>query len=461
MSGLRLCVFVAALMLCFGVVVQAQSSLAPPAGKPPELTAEARIEAALDRKVSLDAKGMPFDQLINKLSDQVQVPIKIRKRVEDAGVQLDQPITMSLQGVKLRTYLSSVLDNLHVTYMVKNEVIAITTREDARSPENLLTRTYPVKDLVESRKELAGGEPELDFSPLVELVTCTLDPDGWGDVGGPGSVGAFPNAGALVVTSSREVHERIERLLVTLRKSKELLKSPASSAAAGGTSVAVPVALPLGTESELASGAKIEAALSKTGSFVFGETPLKDVIAKMSGDSGIPIVLGKKIEEAGVSPHQFITIEVQKVSLRSFLRLLLDELNLTFVTQGELVKITTIEDAQADENLVIWVYPVQDLSEVPRQAKSEEPAIDFAPLIERIVSSIDADAWGDRQCLLKEFALTRTLVIAQREEIHEKIADLLTQLRKTKSAQGLDGAPEPMPKGTIPPPPTRPATAPR
>ncbi|WP_261365093.1 VWA domain-containing protein [Anatilimnocola floriformis] len=114
---------------------------------------------------------------------------------------------------------------------------------------------------------------------------------------------------------------------------------------------------------------KVYKALGEDTTLEFVDTPLKDVIAFIADQHDITIVLTKKIEDAGVQPDQPVTRNLKQISLRSALRLLLGDLNLTYMVKDEVLKITTIEDAQSPENMSTKVYPVGDLV-VPIQNNS-------------------------------------------------------------------------------------------
>ena len=59
-----------------------------------------------------------------------------------------------------------------------------------------------------------------DYDSLIDAITTTIDPQAWDEVGGPGSVTALDNAGALIISQTRDVHKQIESLLIALRRVK-------------------------------------------------------------------------------------------------------------------------------------------------------------------------------------------------------------------------------------------------
>jgi hypothetical protein len=152
--------------------------------------------------------------------------VRLSKKIEDAGVQLDQPVTASGRNISLESFLKRTLSDLNLTIMVKNETLTITTIEDAQSPENMVTKVYPVADLVRT------SDGQYDFDPLIDMITSTIEPDSWQDVGGPGSINGFDNTMSLVFSQRRDIHQQIEALLTTLRRVKRLqgISTPLPSA---------------------------------------------------------------------------------------------------------------------------------------------------------------------------------------------------------------------------------------
>ncbi|HEV3021456.1 MAG TPA: hypothetical protein VGX76_03280, partial [Pirellulales bacterium] len=61
-----------------------------------------------------------------------------------------------------------------------------------------------------------------DFDPLIDLITTTIKPQTWDEVGGPGSISAFSNNLSLVISQTEEVHQAIADLLEQLRRNQDL-----------------------------------------------------------------------------------------------------------------------------------------------------------------------------------------------------------------------------------------------
>ncbi|WP_158265449.1 general secretion pathway protein GspD [Blastopirellula marina] len=67
-----------------------------------------------------------------------------------------------------------------------------------------------------------GGGVQPDFDSLIELITTTVEPDSWEELGGPGSVAPFATNLSLVVSQTQEVHDRLADLLAQLRRLQDL-----------------------------------------------------------------------------------------------------------------------------------------------------------------------------------------------------------------------------------------------
>ena len=108
------------------------------------------------------------------------------------------------------------MKKLNLTYIVLDEVLLITTPEDAEN--QLETKVYDVADLVACRDD--HDIPWDDYDTLIDIITSTLKPTTWDEVGGPGSIqgATLGTAKILVVSETRDVHEDIVDLLTKIRE---------------------------------------------------------------------------------------------------------------------------------------------------------------------------------------------------------------------------------------------------
>jgi general secretion pathway protein D len=262
--------------------------------------AELEMERKLKTPVSCKFRNRPLSEVLDHLAKLSAVNLYLDpKGLGEEGVTSDSPITIDLtQDISLKSALNLILEPLHLSYVIQNEVLKITS-EQLRDGV-LMTRTYNVADLVipipnfvpNGRNGLSGaiseaynmsgggmgmGSPgtaylashdgaqatgivspnvlaqmnqmmgaggsrpgggaaqsvpfgpggvgsgvQPDFDTLVDLITTTIKPQTWDEVGGPGSVSRFPNNLSLVISQTQEVHEEIVDLLDQLRRNQDL-----------------------------------------------------------------------------------------------------------------------------------------------------------------------------------------------------------------------------------------------
>jgi len=178
------------------------------------------LELALTQRGSIHVVEMPLKDVAEELSRQFDVPIRlVLKKLEEASVSPDSPITQRLENLTLESHLRHILTELELTFTIRDGIIVITTPEDAES--RLITRVYPVLDLFALRIPQHGSAFQGEYYPdLIDVITATIAPDSWDAVGGPGAVEYLDNAGALIISQTRDVHREVEGLLTSLRRTK-------------------------------------------------------------------------------------------------------------------------------------------------------------------------------------------------------------------------------------------------
>ena len=179
---------------------------------------------------------------------------------------------------------------------------------------------------------------------------------------------------------------------------------------------------------------KIDAALKSPTAIEFVNTPLKDVVEYLKNTHKIEIHLDSAaLKEAGVDANSPVTKNIKGVSLRSALRLMLDELQLKYVIHNEVLLITSPAKAESDEYMATRLYPVKDLVLLVRNV-NDEIEIDFRPLKDLITNCVAAKSWAENggAGTISEYQFQDRcmLVVSQTQEVHEEIVTLLAALRK-------------------------------
>jgi hypothetical protein len=239
-------------------------------------SAAARIAAELDRITEIDAVEMPLRDVVTYFSERHNIPIVLKTRkLDEASISVDSPVTKQLRGIRLSSALNLILEDLDLTYLVKDEVLQITSIHDAQAAMEI--HIYDCRDILAmpgpGQGPLPGGEGAAGgFGPapgvggpggamvalgehdrraaqLMTILTTNVDPRTWqaaigaygGVIPGGGMVGGIPAGGGaadvplpgsggtiseynglIVVTQTAQTHKKIEHVLEMLREAAGL-----------------------------------------------------------------------------------------------------------------------------------------------------------------------------------------------------------------------------------------------
>jgi hypothetical protein len=157
--------------------------------------------------------------------------------LRDEGICVDCPVTLQVQDVTLKSALNLLLRQAHLTYVIRDEVVLVTTDRQARG--KLVTKTFHVGDLV-CRPGGAGDRSNCQ-KVLVNLVTNAVAPQSWNTMGGDGTVDYFPLGQSLVVSQTPDVQEQIAQLLMALRLFADQQAAPRPAVPTATAAVVSPV----------------------------------------------------------------------------------------------------------------------------------------------------------------------------------------------------------------------------
>ena len=258
---------------------------------------ELEIERKLRSPVSLAFADRPLGEVLDHLARQTGVNLYLDPLgLAEEGITSDTAVSIDIrQDIMLKSALNLILEPLHLSYVIKDEVLKITS-EQLRDTEVYIVN-YSVADLIipipnfipgdsglaaayhkalgnvgfggsggmmapplavmaskdGNRSSAAinpavmaqisppgqpatgvgnmpmgfgpgglGGGSQADFESLIELITATIEPTSWDEVGGPGSIAPFDTNLSLVISQTQEVHEQIVDLLEQLRRMQDL-----------------------------------------------------------------------------------------------------------------------------------------------------------------------------------------------------------------------------------------------
>ena len=127
---------------------------------------EERVLAALEKPIDIAFLDRGLEDCFAYLQEESKIPMWLdRQTLTDEGVALDQKITLKLKGGRLESVLNLILNPVQLTYFPENDVLMITSH--SKAGENLITRTYPVRDLCQGRVDAHGEPPQKDDKAAV------------------------------------------------------------------------------------------------------------------------------------------------------------------------------------------------------------------------------------------------------------------------------------------------------
>ena len=186
------------------------------------------LRATRESMTSLSFVEVPLSDVVNFLSENSKLPFDLdRPALEEEGINSDTPVSIEVSDVGLDDALYLLLGQYNLTWIVKHDVILITSKLTADN--ELRPLSYPVGDLV----VLSDGDQRWSVfqCELQVLIQDAVSPNSWSSVGGAGTMQYFPASQCLMVNQTYSVHEQLAALLAMLRESSDRL--PAITRAAG------------------------------------------------------------------------------------------------------------------------------------------------------------------------------------------------------------------------------------
>jgi hypothetical protein len=179
-----------------------------------------RIEQCLGRTVTLSFSNTPLKKVIEDLRDGHGINIYADVRAfEESGINFDGlMVNVKLDQVSLRSALDLILRPCGLTFVVRDDVLQITTPAYARGRPQM--KLYAVKDLLQRARPEAADDLPAPEDQLIKLIALTIAPESWREMGGQGVIEYFPATKTLVISQTAEVQEQVVELLASLRRLK-------------------------------------------------------------------------------------------------------------------------------------------------------------------------------------------------------------------------------------------------
>jgi len=180
----------------------------------------------------------------------------------------------------------------------------------------------------------------------------------------------------------------------------------------------------VGLDEQFAS--KVQSAMKKKASFDYQDMPLSEVAQLWSEQWELPVMIHTRaMEDIGLSPSAEVKLNLQDVTFGSAMKLMLEQLDMTYTMDNGLFLFTTRE--QAEQELMTRIYWLEGTG---------LPVGEFDNLIEVIQSSIEPDFWehlggpGVIQPLTHGVRNRPAILVSAICEIHQQIDALLMAMRE-------------------------------
>ncbi len=110
--------------------------------------AEMEIQKALKTEVDVKFENRPLSEVVETLGRLAGVNVFLDPQgLHAEGITTDEPVSVSLtQPISLRSALNLILEPLHLSYVIQNEVLRVTSEQTRDA--NVYPRVYNVADLV-------------------------------------------------------------------------------------------------------------------------------------------------------------------------------------------------------------------------------------------------------------------------------------------------------------------------
>jgi hypothetical protein len=209
----------------------------------PKQDANARTQAKLEAHTDAEFQEIPLKDMLGHLAAAAKVQVYVdRLPLDDQGIDAaTAPITINLKDVPAEMVLRLVLRQHGLAYMLDHGVVIVTTPEVVQN--DLEIEVYSIGDLVQPGGQpvaltaVAGGQsvaPSFppgageiaaaiaarpDATELMDLITSTVDPTSWEQVGGPARMREYRRT--LVIAQTYQGHRKVKTLLEGLRQAIE------------------------------------------------------------------------------------------------------------------------------------------------------------------------------------------------------------------------------------------------
>jgi hypothetical protein len=382
------------------------------------------LREKLAQTVSVDWDNVPLETALAELGERAGVAIHFdRQALEAGGALRAEPVTLHVQGIRLRSVLHLICDDTDWAFQSREDAIWVTSDSVA---DNLLTaRLYDVADLTRDQQSF-------DETALAATIKEIVGTDRWEDAGGAGTIDVRP--AALLVKQTYDVHLQIADLLDQLAAGRN--DTCASRAGAGGPESMILAAL----------NSRLTVDLNR---------PADVVLREIQAKHGINVVLkgwrtpaeAEEVADAlkGVPGKPMALTDV---TVRDVLDLMLEPLGLGWTMRSDVLMVTPRD--YTDASLSVRTYRIPAEINVQRTEWYTTPAIgglgSFYPgsqlltneFTDNLKHATRFSSWRDSGGVGWVAPLSARIVVAQTQRGHDELVAWLDQWERATDPRVLD-----------------------
>ena len=371
----------------------------------PSTKAMLELQQKLEKKVSVDFDEIPLREALDELAREYSLPIFVDQlALNDVAIDLTGPVdtsgehlvTLRLSDVAFSAVLTHLLHPFGVTHRICDQVIFITTFDQAEE-RDLDCRVYDVGVFLH--------EHQIDADTLIESITSLITPSYWADVGGVGY--AMVCGRGLVVSASPRVHDQIVDFLRRLHTMLD------------------PQAWPDNEEPET-EHARLMEKLTQAVSLTVDQKPLAVWLDDLRAQYGLNLVVNPDVDPQ-VDLEAMVSGEVRDRPLLGAMKSLVRPLELDVFIVGEVLLLRPIEVSADDDALDIQMYNVAAI--FPDSVTDPDAADKYANRLRSMVDyAVSPGTWDDVGGSGSMTTVQHVLIVRQTSEVQAELRALLQQL---------------------------------
>lgn len=368
---------------------------------------EAKILAALKKPIDVDFQATSLADVVRHFESIVQVPVRFdRKGIESHGVDVGETrVTFRLQGRTCETTLAMILRRSHLTYVVDEDQILVTTWE--RAPLFGPQLIAPVESLILP----AESDSDLLKYELTDLLRWSRDEDELRDF----EPSRVLSSGRLVASYSHPVHEKMLRCLRAVREAQ----------AASQLKAFRPAVVSVEAVDE-----RLLKALDAPADFDFANASWQDVFALLETRHRLPTVFERNWYDHREHEDP-VTFQSRGRSLRRTLDLLARDTDVTwFVDEGVLM--FAPNDCQMFRP--IRLYCVADLATGDDREQVRDALEELADLLAYSTEGRESTCVRveGRRSGIATLSVAKSLAVRATDQVHRQIEELLAGIRRIR-----------------------------